>query len=296
MDRVGSSYVFDLPPAGRLAPTPAELLDVEACIDRLDSGGISAAVLSPWLELVGYELPVDEGAAWARFLNEQMLDELGEQPRLVPMATVPLQDGELAAKEVEWAREMGFAGIEIGTRGGEHELDDDALSPFWEAVAECGMPVLLHPMLQGEDERFFPYQLANSVGRIVDTTIALSRLLFSGVLVRLPSLKVIVAHGGASIPYILGRLQLSYSLASDEMADPRQGFDRLFFDTVLFDSIALRYLLEVAGTKHVLLGSDHPFPNRDPDPRRFVVETIEEEKDMRAVLGSNAAELFKVKG
>jgi aminocarboxymuconate-semialdehyde decarboxylase len=297
VDKVGAQYAFRFPKSGKLAPTSVDLVDIEKSVSRLDSQGIDSAVISPWLEVVGYELQAAEGAAWARFLNEQMLDVLHGEPRLVPMATVPLQAGELAARELEAARDMGFVGVEIGTAVGDRELDDPDLVPFWEAAAEHAMPVFLHPMLQKDASRIrddFAFGLANSVGRIVDTTIAVSRLLFSGTLARLPRLKVIVAHGGASVPYILGRLQRTYELGPDDMADPRAGFDRLYFDTVLFDAAALRFLLQAAGRERVLLGSDYPFPNRDLNPRRIVFDAVDDESDRKQVLATNATELFEL--
>jgi aminocarboxymuconate-semialdehyde decarboxylase len=297
VEQVDAQYSFRFAKTGTLAPTSVDLVDIEASVTRLDSQGITSAVISPWLEIVGYELQAAEGAAWARFLNEQMLDLLREQPRLTPMATVPLQDGDLAARELEAIRDMGFAGVEIGTAVGERELDDPALVPFWEAAAQHAMPVFLHPMFQRDARRIrddFALSLANSVGRIVDTTIAVSRLLFSGTLARLPGLKVLVAHGGASIPFILGRLRRTYELAPGEMADPRDGFDRLYFDTLTFDAAALKFLLQVAGSKRLLVGSDYPFPNRDPNPRRVVLEAIDDELDRERVLGVNAADLFNV--
>ena len=296
MHKVDEGYAFGFP-TGQLPPPPADLLDIDASVGRLDNQGITSAVVAPWLDFVGYGLPAGEGASWARFLNEQMLDLHRGQPRLIPMATVPLQDGELAAKEVEAARDMGFAGVAIGTAAGERELDDPALVSFWETAAASSMPVFLHPMFHKADRRIndaFAFGLANSVGRIVDTTIAVSRLLFSGTLARLKGIKLLVAHGGASIPYILGRLGRTHEIAPDVTTDPREGFDRLYFDTVLFDAAALRFLIQVAGRERVLLGSDYPFANRDPDPRRVVVEALDHEGDVEAVLGANAAELFNV--
>ncbi len=247
--------------------------------------------------MVGYELPGDDAAGWARFLNEQMLETIRDEPRLSALATVPLQDGVRAAEEVEAARALGFAGVEIGTSAGETELDDPSLRPFWESLNEHALPVFIHPMFRRAEKRIrddFAFGLANSAGRIVDTTIAVSRLLFSGTLVGVPNVKVLIAHGGASIPYIAGRLRRSYQIAPDKMGDPDPGLRNVYFDTVLFDTAALRFLVQFAGHDRVLLGSDHPFPNRDPDPCRVVRDALPDQKLQRAVLGDNAVAFFNL--
>jgi aminocarboxymuconate-semialdehyde decarboxylase len=285
------------PHTGQRGPVLDDLLDVDDFLAHLDDRGITSAVVSPWLDIAGYELPADEGAAWARFLNEQMLELIRDEPRLAAMATVPLQDGALAAQEVEAALEMGFAGVEIGTSVGDVELDDPSLLTFWQSLDEHARPVFLHPMFRRSEKRMyddFAFGLANSVGRIVDTTIAVSRLLFSGTLASVPNVKLLVAHGGASIPYIAGRLRRTFQIAPEKMADPNPGFRNLFFDTVLFDVTALEFLVRFAGHDRVLMGSDHPFPNRDPDPRRVVVDALQDEEKRAAVLGKNAQEVFKI--
>jgi aminocarboxymuconate-semialdehyde decarboxylase len=273
------------------------LLDVDGSLARFDEQGITSAVVSPWLDIVGYELSAQEGAGWARFLNEQMLEIIRNEPRLAATATVPLQDGALAAQEVEAVHDMGFAGVEIGTSAGDVELDDPSLHAFWQSLEEHALPVFLHPMFRKSEKRMyddFAFGLANSVGRIADTTIAVSRLLFSGTLASVPNVKVLVAHGGASIPYIAGRLRRTYQIAQDKMADPDLGLGNLFFDSVVFDTTALRFLVQFVGHDRVLLGSDHPFPNRDPDPCRVVTDAFQDEDKRAAVLGGSAREFFKI--
>lgn len=293
-------FIFHFPKPDHLGPArPAipGLLDIETQVGRMDEQDIDAVAVSPWVDVMGYWLPPEQGAAWSRFHNEQMLQMGRDHPRLIPLGTVPLQDGELAAREVRVAREMGLKGLQIGTVAGDKELDDESLRPFWRAVADHDMGVFLHPMYHGGDERMLdglPYGLANSVGRIVDTTVTVTRLLFAGVLTEVPGVKLLVAHGGAAIPYILGRLQRSYKLASSEIADVRAGFECLFFDTVVFDPEALRYLLDVAGHERVLLGSDHPFPNGDPEPMKVIDAAIVDPTIRQRIVEGNPRHVFGI--
>jgi aminocarboxymuconate-semialdehyde decarboxylase len=297
MDTSASGVAFSFPdgPPGSLALP--ELSDVDGFIARLDREGIDAAVVSPWTDLLGYGLPAEEGAAWCRWQNEHMMELVREQARLVPTAAVPLQDGVLAAKEVRAAADMGFAGVEIGTSVGDVDLDDPLLKPFWDGAEDHELPIFIHPTIPGIDDGMRDrqgYGLGNSVGRIVYTTVAVTKLMFAGTLAQRPGLKVLVAHGGAAIPYVLGRLRRAHEIAPGKTADPMEGFERFYFDSVQFDGAALRYLIEVAGSDRVLLGSDHPFPNREPDARTFVERAVGEADVRQAVFGGNADTLFNM--
>jgi aminocarboxymuconate-semialdehyde decarboxylase len=291
----GVAFLFpDAPPS---SSAPPELSDIDGLIARLDREGIDAAVVSPWTDLLGYGLPAEEGAAWCRWQNEHLMDLVRKHSRLVPTAAVPLQDGLLAAKELRVAADMGFAGVEIGTSVGDVDLDDPLLEPFWDAAADHELPIFIHPTIPGIDDGMRDrrgFGLGNSVGRIVYTTVAVTKLMFAGTLAQRRGLKVLVAHGGAAIPYVLGRLRRAHEIAPSKSADPMEGFDRLYFDSVQFDGAALRYLIEVAGSDRVLLGSDYPFPNREADARSFVEGAVGEAEVRQAVLGGNAETLFNM--
>jgi aminocarboxymuconate-semialdehyde decarboxylase len=297
VDASASGVAFFLPGAPPASSALPELSDVDGFIARLDREGIDTTVVSPWTDLLGYDLPAEEGAAWCRWQNEHMIELVRGQPRMVPMAAVPLQDGALAAKEVRAAAGMGFAGVEIGTSVGDVDLDDPVLKPFWDAAEDRELPIFIHPTIPGIDDGMRDrrgYGLGNSVGRIVYTTVAVTKLMFAGTLAQRPGLKVLIAHGGAAIPYVLGRLRRAHEIALSKSADPMEGFERLYFDSVQFDGAALRYLVEVAGSDRVLLGSDYPFPNREPDARTFVEGAVGEADVRQAVLGGNAATLFNM--
>src|SRR5688572_2249375 len=167
-------------PTRPIMPRLSDLDDRRAWMDR---NGIDHQLVGGWLDSFGYELAPREGLAWSRFLNDCMWDELRTEPRFTPLATVPLQDGELAAEVLVEAMAKGFGGAMIGTlpkgiAGGN--LDDAALDPFWEAASKLGAAIYLHPMFVCGEPRLSDYDLVNAMGRLVDTSIAVSRLLYSG--------------------------------------------------------------------------------------------------------------------
>jgi aminocarboxymuconate-semialdehyde decarboxylase len=223
-----------------------------------------------------------------------MLDGAAELDAFAPLACVPLQSGRLAAEVLEEALDQGFHGAMIGTqpKGVGGGLDDADLTPFWEAASARKATIFLHPMFACGDDRLGDYDLVNAVGRLSDTTIAMARLLFAGHLTRFPGMSLVVSHGGAALPFALGRLRRNHAIHPKDYADPLDGFRRLYFDTVLFEARALRYLCDVAGADRVMLGSDHPFPIGDPEPRRVVDETALSRAERRGILGETAARLF----
>jgi aminocarboxymuconate-semialdehyde decarboxylase len=212
-----------------------------------------------------------------------------------PLATVPLQDGRLAARVLEEALDAGFHGAMIATqpKGVGGNLDDPSLDPFWDVASARQAALFLHPHYICGDERLADYDLVNAVGRLADTTIAVARLLFSGHLTRFPGVSLLLSHAGGALPYALGRLKRNQAIHSD-YADPLDGFRRLYFDSVLFEPRALRFLCDVVGADRVMLGSDYPFGIGDPDPCAVVEATALTLSERRAILGDTAARIFHV--
>lgn len=280
-------------------PMMAKLSDLADRRAWMDGNGIDHQLLGLWTDVEGYELPPQEGLAWSRFVNECMLEELRGEPRFTPLASVPLQDGRLAAQVLGEALEKGFAGAMIGTlphgiRGGN--LDDPSLDPFWEAAARLKAALFLHPMFVCGEPRLSDYELVNVAGRLADSTIAVSRLLFSGHLLRFPGLKLVMAHGGAALPYALGRLRRNFDAFPGKFADPQKGFEALLFDSCVFDSDALEYLVRKAAPERIMLGSDAPFAIGDPSPTRVVEGARLREAHRRAILGETAQRIFRIRG
>ena len=292
----GGSYQLAFAGGSPTRPLSPKLRDADQRLAWMDGQSIDAQITGGWLDSFGYELPPEEGASWSRFLNEFMMKGTEGIDRLTPLATVPLQSGRLAAEVLKEAVNGGFAGAMIGTQphGTSGNLDDPDLDPFWEAASALGATLYLHPMFGCGDPRLLDYDMMNAVGRGVDTTTAVSRLLFSGHFLKYPGLNFILSHGGGAIPYMLGRLARNHDIHGDEIADPVEGFKKLYFDSVLFDPETLKYLCHCAGTDKVVLGSDYPFPIGDPNPTKVVTDADLGEPATQMILGATAARLFKI--
>jgi len=282
-------------PTRPINPKVQDLADRRAWMDK---AGVDHQLLGLWTDAEGYELEAKQGAAWSRFINDHMWEETRGEPRFSPLASVPLQDGQLAAEVLAEAMARGFAGAMIGTlptgaNGGN--LDDPGLDPFWEAAAKLGAGLFLHPMYMCGDNRLEDYEMVNAVGRVAETSIAVSRLLFSGKLLKYPGLKLVLGHGGAALPYAIGRLVRNFKGLGDKVADPQKGFDALFFDSCVFDSDTLEYLVRKSSSARVMLGSDMPFAIGDPDPVKAVDGAYLPASWRRAILSENAQRVFNVR-
>jgi aminocarboxymuconate-semialdehyde decarboxylase len=276
-------------------PIQPRLWDLAQRRDWLEQTRVDRQLVGGWTDVYGYDLPGAEGADWARLYNEHMRRDAAGLNQLTALATVPLQDGALAARVLEAALDSGFKGAMIATqpKGVGGNLDDPSLDPFWEMASARQAAIFLHPHYICADERLADYDLVNAVGRLTDTTIAVARLLFSGHLTRFPGVSLVLSHAGGALPYALGRLKRNHALHPD-YADPAEGFRRLYFDTVMFEPRALRFLCDTVGADKIMLGSDYPFGIGDPEPRRIVDETSLTEAERQAILGETAARIFHI--
>lgn len=290
----GSGTKLAFAGAAPTRPVSPKLINLDQRRDWLAAQKIDCQIAGGWLDMFGYELPPAEGADWCRFINEHMIKAAAALPALRPLACVPLQSGVLAASVLEEALGQGFKGVMIGTqpKGMGGTLDDPDLNPFWEAASAKQVAVFVHPMFVCGDDRLDAYDMVNAIGRLADTSIAMTRLLYSGYLQKYPGVNLIVSHGGGALPYALGRLQRNNAIHPNQYADAMDGFRRLYFDTVLFDPRALRFLCDLAGTDKVVLGSDHPFPIGDDNPTRIVAQTLLSDAERRQILGETAKRLF----
>jgi aminocarboxymuconate-semialdehyde decarboxylase len=180
-------------------------------------------------------------------------------------------------------------GVGLGKLDG---LDDDHLKSFWAAASELEAAVFIHPEYDTLDQRVSAYDMVNAVARINDLTTGVARIVYGGVLSKNPGAKVIVATGGAALPYALGRMMRHHNLHPEDMADPQEEFSRLYFDTIVFEPDTLNYLVSKVGADKVMLGSDWPFPIGDFEPRKVVEAANLSDADRASVLGGNAARIF----
>jgi aminocarboxymuconate-semialdehyde decarboxylase len=275
-------------------PVSKPLSDVAARLTWMDAQKIAQQVVGGWLDMFGYELPAEEGLRWSRLINTHLAKAAKGEPRFVPLATVPLQDGARAAEALHEAHAAGFKGAMIGTqpKGKGGVLDDPTLAPFWEAANVRGSVIFIHPVFDCGDDRVHDYGMANAVGRITDTLIAVSRLIYAGHVARFDNARIVVGIGGAALPYVIGRLRRNYELDRAKLGDPDLALASFYYDTIVQDARTLRYLVDVVGSGRIMMGSDMPFPIGDPAPLDVVEATPLSGTERTAIYGGTAQRLL----
>jgi len=284
-------------------PIINDLLDLKDRKNRFMEQNVRHQVLSTWLDTVGYNLPVEQGCHWSRLLNVAMSETLRQQkPETFysGIATVPLQSGEKAAEELEFAvTEAGLLGVTIGTHVNGKNLDDPSLEPFWRAAERLKAPIIIHPFFPLGVQRLGSYFMTHVVGLTAETTLAAMSLYCGGVIDRFPNLKIILCHGGGFFPYQAGRLDRARETRDDikkaTRKTPREVVSWFYYDTILFDPKVLEFLISEAGVDHILLGSDCPFGIGDPYPARIVSQTHLSAAEKEQILSGNALRLFQIK-
>ena len=277
-------------------PVSKGLTDIVARLAWMDKQGIDRQVCGGWVDAFGYELPPAEGEAWARLANAALLAAAKAEPRVVPLATVPLQDGKRAAAVLKEAVAAGFRGAMIGTlpRGIGSVLDAADLDPFWAAADETGALIHIHPSFDAGDVRVNDYGLQNAIGRISDAIVAVGRLVFSGHIVRYANAKFFAPMGGAGLPFLLGRMKRNHA-TTPNLADPVDALSRIYTDTIVHDPRVLKFVVEMLGTDRLMLGSDMPFPIGDMEPLKIVAAAGLDAKTAARINGGLAADLFGLK-
>ena len=267
--------VYHAPPDVVLEPgttLPPHLYDEKLILEALDRRGLDAAALGPSPEEFYYWAPPAVGARIAAIQNDGMAELVRSHPdRFVGLATLPMQDPDRAAAELDRAvTDLGLRGAEICTHINGRDLDHPGLRPVYAAAERLGVPLFLHPQNWGDMRRFQDYALWNLAGFPLETALAASHLIMGGVFERFPKLRVILAHGGGYLPYQVGRLDHGYA-ARREVHErlprrPTEYLANLYCDSLTHSALSLRFLLDRMGDSHVVIGSDYPFNMGDERP------------------------------
>jgi aminocarboxymuconate-semialdehyde decarboxylase len=277
-------------------PIMPGLSDVAGRLAWMGKQGIDRHVVGGWPDWFAYELPPGEGEAWCRLFNDAQLSAAKAEPRFVPLAMVPLQDGARAGALLKAAVTAGFPGAMISTlpRGIGSVLDAADLDAFWSAADATGALIHIHPSYDSGDAFVNDYGLANAVGRISDAIVAVARLICSGHVTRYRNAKIFAPMGAAGLPFLLGRLKRNHKITPG-VADPVEGLASLYTDSIVHDPRVLRFVIEVIGADRIMMGSDMPFPIGDEKPFRIIAVAGLKPDQIASISGGLAAKLFRLK-
>ena len=279
-------------------PMGPEFWDLEMKLAFMNRVGIGQTVLSlgnPWLD------PFDakESLQAARALNAELAD-LKDQTgaRIVGLGVLPTDVADAVDVAGDVAVSPSLAGLVCGPKICGKTLDDEGLEPIWEELERFSLPLLIHPHYAAavEELRGFGHAFPVAMGFPFETTIAVARLVFGGVLRRHPGLRLIASHGGGTIPYLAGRLDAAWASdpsLKDRLPDPPSlDLARLYLDCVLYHPRSMRAAADMVGSEKMAFGTDHPFSVADPKTNLTAIDQAFVGEEREAVLRGTARGLF----
>lgn len=265
----------------------------------MDNMGVDVQVISPSPSQYYHWAEVELAGALVRAQNEHIAATCEQYAgRLAGLGAIALQHPESAVRQLRYAvKELGLYGVEVSTWIAGRDLADPAFEAFWAAADELGCIVFVHPWGTSLGERLNQHYLANIVGQPIETTIALSHLIFSGALDRHPGVKIVAAHGGGYLPSYIGRSDHAFAARSDsrKMArKPSEYLKQIYIDSLVYTPEALRHLIAEAGAEQIVVGTDYPFDMGHYDPSGLVHSVPELTQAQReAILGHTAERLLQ---
>jgi predicted TIM-barrel fold metal-dependent hydrolase len=298
------------------------MADLDARFRVMDEYGEYCQIISmPSPPIEAYADP-QSSPLLARIANDGMAELVQRHPDRFAgfVATLPMNNPDAAAAELDRAiQQLGARGVQMYTNVAGRPLDEPALAPLFERMAGCDLPIFLHPargadMADYASERKSRYEIWWTFGWPYETSVAMARLVFSGLFDRFPGLKIITHHCGAMIPYFVNRIKHGWAQLGKRTSDedytgvltqlrkPLLDYFHMFYaDTALFGSASgLRCGLDFFGAEHVLFASDLPY---DPEPGLYIRETIQaldslglSAKDSDRIYRGNAERLLKLRG
>ena len=277
--------------------------DTTVRLEEMDKTDVSVQVLSTIPVLFNYWAKPEHGYETARFFNDHIAQCVVYEPaHFVGIGTVPLQDIDLAIKEMErCVKELKMPGLEIGSNINGKNLSDSFFHPFWQAAEELGCALFVHPWeMMGEGD-MMKYWLPWLVGMPAETARAIASMIFGGVFERYPKLRVAFAHGGGSFPFTIGRIEHGFNVrpdlcAIDNAVNPRAYLGKFWIDALVHDPKTLNYVIDVIGSDKVCMGSDYPFPLGEHKPGALIKSMDFPENLKQKLLWENGMRWLGIEG
>ena len=273
----------------------------EKRISECDHHHVDAQVLSTVPVMFSYWAKAKDALELSKFLNDHIADIVHRFPKkFIGLGTVPMQDASLAVKELERCRQIGLAGIQIGSNVNQKNLNEEEFFPVFKRCEELGMAVFIHPWEMMGEKDMQRYWLPWLVGMPAETSRAICSLLFGGVFERLPKLRVAFAHGGGSFPSTFGRIKHGFDcrpdlVAIDNKNDPSKYIGKFWLDSLVHEPNMLKYIVEMFGAEKIAMGSDYPFPLGENIPGTLIRNSGFDDRSKELLLHGAALQWLNLK-
>ncbi|WP_442865107.1 amidohydrolase family protein [Alkalihalobacillus sp. CinArs1] len=278
-----------------------QVWDPDKRIQDMDREGVDIQVLSPVPVTFSYWADTKAAVEMSKIQNDFIAKTVTDNPaRFVGLGTVPMQNAKSAIQEMDRCmHELNLNGIEIGTNVNGENLDAPQFLDFFEKAEEWNVPLFIHPWETMAKDRTPRHNFMYTVGMPSETALAAASLIWSGVIEKFPNLKICFAHGGGSFPYILPRLDQGWKVWPHlrlTTHPPSHYVQNFYFDSLSYDSLNIKYLIDRFGHERVMMGSDYPFLLREIPPGKVIDEMDDLSKEQsEKILGENALRFLNVK-
>ncbi len=265
--------------------------DVDDRLHECDSLNISRQVLSTVPIMFSYWAKPKDTLEVAKYLNNDIASSVNKNPhRFSGLGTVPLQDPELAIRELHRIRkDLKLSGVQIGSNVNGENLGDEKFRPFFSECEKLSAAVFIHPWDMMGEKQMEKYWLPWLVGMPAEMSRAICSLIFSGTIEAHPSLRIAFAHGGGSFAQTLGRIDHGFQVRPDLVAidnkkSPKSYLGKFYVDSLVHDSEVLKQIVKLFGENSVILGSDYPFPLGEEQPGRLIENETSFSNDLKEKL------------
>ncbi|MBX7225245.1 MAG: amidohydrolase [Chitinophagales bacterium] len=266
----------------------------EARLQDCNHHHVHVQVLSTVPVMFSYWAKPLDGLEIARFLNDHIAEIVLKYPkRFIGLGTVPMQSPEFAIRELERCKAIGLKGVQIGSNVNQENLGEPKFFDFFAACEKLGMAVFIHPWEMMGEQHLQKYWLPWLVGMPAEMSRAICSLIFSGVLEKLPHLRIACAHGGGSFPSTIGRIDHGFHArpdlcAIDNPVAPKEYLKRIYYDSLVHEPLMLKFLLELVGAERIALGTDYPFPLGELQPGALIESLQTDLKTTERLLSGTA--------
>jgi aminocarboxymuconate-semialdehyde decarboxylase len=252
-------------------------------------------VLSPMPELLSYWMEPEDGAAICRFMNHTIAEMVASNPAaFIGLGAVPLQNVDDAIRELDVImHQFGLAGVEIGGNINGAVIGNPAFAPFFEAAAEWGAAIFVHPLRPtGMDRLAGPPLLEQVLAFPGETGLAAASMITGGTLAGNPALRIAFSHGGGAFSSLLPRLQHAWNtfapLRERVSMEPVKGARSMYYDSLVYDDTTLQHLINIFGDTQIMVGTDYPFSIMEPDPAGRVQSLVASDSAKALLRRANA--------
>jgi len=241
-------------------------------IEAMGGMRVARQVLSPMPELLSYWLPLEDAKLLIRYLNEQIAEMIALAPdRFTGLGAVPLQDMDSALRELEFVlQKLKFAGVEIASHVNGTSIGDARFEPFFAAAENMGAAIFVHALRPAGQDRIVGPLAEQAVCFPGDIALAAASMITGGIAARHPKLRIAFSHGGGALGVLLPRLVHAWNVtpkAKEALSEsPAATARRFFYDALVFDPLAVRFVIDSFGSSQICVGSDYPYAMADSDP------------------------------